>query len=240
MLHCAGTHLLLCFCRLTLLRSNLCLYCVLFCPSDSCQVKLDPNTANKHLVLSEDNRKVRLVEEEQPYPDHPERFDSYHQVMCGTGLTGRCYWEVEWEGWVNIGVTYRGISRRGYSDDCRLGGNNKSWSLECFNRSFIARHKNRTTAVGVRSSSSSSSSPPSGRVAVYLDWPAGSLSFYSVSSDALIHLHTFTCTFTEPLYPVFGLWFELNTGSMLEIQLMDAAPPLSSPFSPSVSLCLME
>ncbi|XP_071370426.1 NLR family CARD domain-containing protein 3-like, partial [Centroberyx affinis] len=37
------------------------------------------------------------------------------------------------------------------------------------------------------------------KVAVYLDWPAGSLSFYSVSPDTVIHIHTFHTTFTEPL-----------------------------------------
>ncbi|KAJ8377658.1 hypothetical protein AAFF_G00255030 [Aldrovandia affinis] len=42
-------------------------------------------------------------------------------------------------------------------------------------------------------------------VGVYLDWPAGTLSFYSISSDRLTHLHTFHTTFTEPLYPGFGL-----------------------------------
>ncbi|KAJ8362293.1 hypothetical protein AAFF_G00384680 [Aldrovandia affinis] len=44
-------------------------------------------------------------------------------------------------------------------------------------------------------------------VGVFLDWPAGTLSFYSVSSDTLTHLHTFHTTFTEPLYPGFGLDF---------------------------------
>ncbi|TKS66028.1 Neoverrucotoxin subunit alpha [Collichthys lucidus] len=46
--------------------------------------------------------------------------------------------------------------------------------------------------------------PLSHRVAVYVDCPAGSLSFYRVSSDTLIHLHTFNTTFTQPLYPGFG------------------------------------
>ncbi|KAI3363944.1 hypothetical protein L3Q82_001522 [Scortum barcoo] len=45
------------------------------------------------------------------------------------------------------------------------------------------------------------------RVAVYVDCPAGTLSFYRVSSDTLIHLHTFNTTFTEPLYPGFGLFW---------------------------------
>uniref|UniRef100_UPI0037E7B08D NLR family CARD domain-containing protein 3-like n=1 Tax=Semicossyphus pulcher TaxID=241346 RepID=UPI0037E7B08D len=47
--------------------------------------------------------------------------------------------------------------------------------------------------------------PVSNRVAVYVDCPAGTLSFYKVSSNTLIHLHTFNTTFTEPLYPGFGL-----------------------------------
>ncbi|CAI5670247.1 unnamed protein product [Oreochromis niloticus] len=44
------------------------------------------------------------------------------------------------------------------------------------------------------------------RAAVYVDCPAGTLSFYRVSSDTLIHLHTFNTTFTETLYPGFWIW----------------------------------
>ena len=73
----------------------------------------------------------RWLEEDQRYPDHPERFDSWYQVLCREGLTGRCYWEVERRGCVAIGVTYRGITRRGRGGDSWLGGNNKSWSLHC-------------------------------------------------------------------------------------------------------------
>ncbi|KAI3352656.1 hypothetical protein L3Q82_020125 [Scortum barcoo] len=64
----------------------------------ACELTLDTNTAHRNLKLSEDNRKVTLVSEEQPYPDHPERFDVWPQLLCRTGLTGRCYWEVEWRG----------------------------------------------------------------------------------------------------------------------------------------------
>uniref|UniRef100_UPI003AAC1B5A protein NLRC3-like isoform X2 n=1 Tax=Centroberyx gerrardi TaxID=166262 RepID=UPI003AAC1B5A len=161
----------------------------------ACELTLDPNTANRNLFLSEDNRKVTVVKEKQPYPDHPERFDFWPQLLCRNGLTGRCYWEVKWEGEVYIGVTYRGISRRGRTDDSRLGGNDKSWCLECSGNSYSARHNNRRTDIQNPRSSDSD------RVAVYLDWSAGSLSFYRVSSDTLIHIHTFHSTFTEPLYP---------------------------------------
>ncbi|CAL8241670.1 unnamed protein product, partial [Gadus morhua 'NCC'] len=59
----------------------------------ACELTLDPNTAHRRLSLSEDNRKVTRVEEDQSYPDHPERFDYWRQVLCKEGLTGRCYWE---------------------------------------------------------------------------------------------------------------------------------------------------
>ncbi|XP_071378219.1 protein NLRC3-like [Centroberyx affinis] len=183
----------------------------------TCELTLDPNTANKNLFLSEDNRKVTAVTEKQPYPDHPERFDHRPQLLCRNGLTGRCYWEVECKRWVSIGVTYRGIRRRGRGDDCRLGVNDKSWSLFCSGESYSASYNNRTTVIQTPLSSGS------GRVAVYLDWPAGSLSFYRVSSDTLIHLHTFHSTFTEPLYPAFGVGFHSSV-SLCQIDEGESPP----------------
>ncbi|XP_045915866.1 NLR family CARD domain-containing protein 3-like [Micropterus dolomieu] len=172
-----------------------------------CELTLDTNTAHRNLKLSDNEREVIYVEEEQPYPDHPERFD-YWQLLCRNGLTGRCYWEVEWSGGVNISVSYRGIRRRGNSDYCVFGRNDQSWSLSCSDAGYSVWHNNRKTVLPLSSSSSSSSSfySVSGRVAVYVDCPAGTLSFYRVSSDTLIHLHTFNTTFTEPLYPGFWLW----------------------------------
>ncbi|XP_034096533.1 NLR family CARD domain-containing protein 3-like [Gymnodraco acuticeps] len=167
-----------------------------------CGLTPDSNTVNKNLKLSDNNRKVIYVEEKQKYPDHPERFDSDPQLMCREALTGCCYWEVEWRGGVSISVTYRGIRRRGDSEDCGFGGNDQSWSLECsagVSYSNSVRHNKRETLI-------SSSSSSSRRVAVYLDHPAGSLSFYRVSSDTLTHLHTLRTTFTEPLYAGFGFW----------------------------------
>ncbi|XP_078101460.1 stonustoxin subunit alpha-like [Sander vitreus] len=190
----------------------------------SCQLTVDTNTVNRNLKLSDNNRKVTLVkEEDQPYPDHPERFDSYHQLLCRDGLTGRCYWEVERRGGVDISVSYRGISRRGDSYDCVFGYNDQSWSLNCSDGRYYVWHNKRGTVIHLSSSvsdrvtsissssvsnrvASISSSSVSDRVAVYVDVPAGSLSFYSVSSDSLILLHTLNTTFTQPLYPGFRFW----------------------------------
>ncbi|XP_067092290.1 NACHT, LRR and PYD domains-containing protein 3-like [Osmerus mordax] len=166
----------------------------------ACELTLDPNTAHRYLSLSEENRKVTCRIEKQSYPDHPERFDYRLQVLCREGLSGRCYWEAEWSGGtVHIAVTYKGISRRGRGDGCWLGFNNKSWRLYCDDYSYSARHNKKFTVIPVPSSNSH-------RVGVYLDWPAGTLSFYTVSSDTLTHLYTFHTTFTEPLYPGFTVY----------------------------------
>uniref|UniRef100_A0A3Q1B500 B30.2/SPRY domain-containing protein n=1 Tax=Amphiprion ocellaris TaxID=80972 RepID=A0A3Q1B500_AMPOC len=168
----------------------------------SCQLTVDTNTVHRNLKLS-DNRKVTFVEEDQSYPDHPDRFDYWPQLLCTTGLTGRCYWEVEWRGKVHISVSYREIRRKGRSVDCGFGNNDQSWSLSCSDRygysdvGYSVWHNDSQTSI--------SSSSDSHRVSVYVDVPAGTLSFYRVSSDSLIHLHTFNTTFTQPLYP--GFWF---------------------------------
>uniref|UniRef100_A0A3B4XII5 NACHT domain-containing protein n=1 Tax=Seriola lalandi dorsalis TaxID=1841481 RepID=A0A3B4XII5_SERLL len=163
----------------------------------ACELTLDPNTAHRNLKLSENNRSVMKMKDAMTYSDHPDRFNCC-QLLCRESLSGRCYWEVEWEGLVDIAVTYRGI-RRGNMPDCRFGGNDKSWSLYCSDGNYSVWHNNRETVIHPPPSSVFS------RVALHLDWPAGTLSFYGVSWDKLIHLHTFSCTFTEPLYPGFGV-----------------------------------
>uniref|UniRef100_A0A3B3C5S5 B30.2/SPRY domain-containing protein n=1 Tax=Oryzias melastigma TaxID=30732 RepID=A0A3B3C5S5_ORYME len=176
--------------------------------SYSCRLTIDTNTVNRNLKLSEDNRKVTCVLELQSYPDHPDRFDYWYQLLCRDGLTGRCYWEVEWRKKVSVSVSYRGISRRGDSHHCLFGLNCQSWSLTCSDdRGFSVSHNNNE--VNISSSPSSFSSSSSHRVAVYVDCPGGVLSFFKVSSNSLIHLHTFNTTFKETLYP--GIW--LSPGS---------------------------
>ncbi|XP_058625369.1 protein NLRC3-like [Onychostoma macrolepis] len=71
----------------------------------ACDLTLDPNTAHTRLSLSAGNKKTKCERENQPYPDHPERFENCEQVLCRQSLTGRCYWEVEWSAeWVTKGL----------------------------------------------------------------------------------------------------------------------------------------
>ncbi|XP_034018949.1 NACHT, LRR and PYD domains-containing protein 3-like isoform X2 [Thalassophryne amazonica] len=176
-----------------------------------CELSLDPNSANRKLKLSNNNTKVEHVDEDQSYPDHPDRFDLCPQVLSTTGLTGRCYWEVEWRRDVYISVTYRRIRRKRDSLDFWFGRNDQSWSLICSDGfCYSVRHNKRHTFLLLSPSSSH-------RVSVFVDCPAGTLSFYDVSSDSLIHIHTFCCTFTEPLCAGFRFRFWPDSGSSVSL-----------------------
>ncbi|XP_047429064.1 NACHT, LRR and PYD domains-containing protein 12-like isoform X1 [Mugil cephalus] len=166
------------------------------------KLTLDPNTANWYLLLSNNNTKAEVLKERQPYDPSPERFDVC-QVLCTDAVTDRCYWEVEWEGDVLIAVTYKTIRRRGNDEDCRFGNNNQSWSLRCSEKGYSVCHNK--TEIKFPSSSSFLTN----RVSVYVNYSAGTISFYEVFNDKLLPLQTFHSTFTEPLYPGFG--FGINS-----------------------------
>ncbi|XP_014011228.1 tripartite motif-containing protein 16 isoform X3 [Salmo salar] len=175
----------------------------------SCRLTLDPHTLYRQLFLSELNRKVKLKRKGYSYPSRPDRFTQLCQVLCREGLSGRCYWEVEWSGWkIYAGVSYKDISRSGPVDDCQFGHNDKSWSLECCSNGYFYRHNNVKTEVA---------RPQSSRVGVYLDHQAGTLSFYSVS-DKMTLLHRVQTKFTQPLYPGFWLHCFKTTAELCELE----------------------
>ena len=175
---------------------------VSFSPSDACDLTLDPDTANNELTLSEGNKKVTRGPK-QWYTDLPQRFNHWRQVLCREELTGRCYWEVEWKSskvQVTAGVCYRGMIRKGLNDLSKVGGNKLSWGLRYNNsmaflglQELSAEHDGQSHTLPVPSAFA--------RLGVYLDWSAGTLSYYNVSSDTLSHIYTFHTKFTEPVYP---------------------------------------
>uniref|UniRef100_A0A673LYH0 Tripartite motif-containing protein 47-like n=1 Tax=Sinocyclocheilus rhinocerous TaxID=307959 RepID=A0A673LYH0_9TELE len=161
------------------------------------QLTLDPNTLHKQLRLSEDKRVATYTHTEQPYPDHPDRFDVWPQMLCRERVCGRCYWEVEWSGGVGISVSYKSICRKGEAKDCLFGYKNESWKLQCSQSSHLFLHNNIKTNLPIF--------PSSCRVGVYVDHRAGNLSFYKVS-DTMTLIHRIQTTFTQPLYPGFGVY----------------------------------
>lgn len=157
---------------------------------------------------------MTITKGEQPYPDHPDRFEYYAEVLCREPLSGaRFYWEIEWTGnVVYIGVTYKGINRKGRGRDCKLGMNNKSWILFCSNDyGYYVSYNNKETVVPMPSN-------PSKRMGIYLDWQAGTLSYFIISTDRVYHTYTFHTTFTEPLYPGIRVYHYGDTVTVCELE----------------------
>ncbi len=165
---------------------------------------------NKRLRLSESNREITHTYTDQSYPDHPDRFDAYRQVLCRESVCGRCYWELEWSGKysVRISMSYKSISRKGRGKECVFGFSDQSWSLFCFPLRFSFWYNNIQTDLSVKSISS--------RIGVFVDHGAGTLSFYSIS-DTMNLIHTVQTTFTQPLYPGFGF----GSGSSVKLISVD-------------------
>ncbi|XP_076872518.1 tripartite motif-containing protein 16-like isoform X6 [Brachyhypopomus gauderio] len=163
----------------------------------SCEMTLDPITAHRFLRLSEGNRVVKFDGSVHTYPDSPERFDSWEQVLCKESVCGRCYWEAEWSStgyWLTISLSCEAIQRKGGGVECGFGCNDQSWCLVCFpDLSFW--HNNIKTKIH---------GPSFSRIGVYVDHGAGTLSFYGVS-DTMTLLHRVKTKFTQPLRAGFGL-----------------------------------
>ncbi|XP_033501926.2 tripartite motif-containing protein 16-like [Epinephelus lanceolatus] len=176
----------------------------------SCQITLDPNTAGNCVRLSGGNRRAT---ENQPgslpvIPPPGSRSDIIRlQVLSRESLTGRCYWEVEWSGSaVSVAVTSAHRKRPVY--ETAFGKNDTSWAVYCLMNHYQFRHNRIITSI---------SGPQSSRVGVYLDHPAGILSFYSVS-DTMTLLHRVQTTFTQPLCAGLGVYHYRSSAELCDLK----------------------
>ncbi|KTF89948.1 hypothetical protein cypCar_00039713 [Cyprinus carpio] len=190
----------------------------------ACDLTLDPNTAHRRLVLSDGDTVATLQQTSQPYPDLPQRFDGWTQVLCLQPLSSdRCYWEVEWRGrGSSLGVVSGSMSRKGADSGAGLGYNSQSWSLELSDMCCAAMHANQKVEIPVTYSP---------RVGVFLDRTAGTLTFYSVD-DELVPLHAFQGSFPPPLYAAFGVGCGVGVG-------LDFAMGQFSSTSDSIKICTL-
>ncbi|XP_041672049.1 stonustoxin subunit beta-like [Cheilinus undulatus] len=138
-------------------------------------LSLDDKTANKVLWITEGGTKVARMTDEVTCPvlDRPERYEYAPQVLCNEGILGfRGYWEVEYCGWVVVGVAYERAARRNNQGPCGLGENEESWGLGWIGSSYHSWHNSQSVEItGI---------PKSSTIGVYLDQPAGVLNFYAV------------------------------------------------------------
>ncbi|XP_078073453.1 zinc-binding protein A33-like [Mustelus asterias] len=157
---------------------------------------LDPNTANRDLILSEDWTSVRLGNKEHELPDNPERFDHSPCVLGTIGfVSGRIYWEVKVKNktWWGLGLVKESISRKWKVKVTPETGYWTVWLLP--SKGYVAHTSPSLTPL------TPSVNPR--KIGVFLDYEGGQVSFYN--ADNMSHLHTFTHTFTERVFPYFCL-----------------------------------
>ncbi|KAF6097868.1 tripartite motif containing 16 like [Phyllostomus discolor] len=185
-------------------------------------IAFDPDTAHRYLRLQEDNRKVtNTTPWEHPYPDLPSRFVHWRQVLSQQSLyLHRYYFEVEISGaGTYIGLTCKGIDRKGKERNSCISGNNFSWSLHWNGKEFSAWHSDTETPL---------KASPFRRLGIYVNFQGGVLSFYGVEPDAMTLIHTFDCKFSEPVYPAFWLSKKEDTVRIVDLGEEPEKPALTS------------
>nr|XP_025033946.1 E3 ubiquitin/ISG15 ligase TRIM25-like isoform X2 [Pelodiscus sinensis] len=160
-----------------------------------CNLNFDSNTANEELLLFKETHSVLnmgiLLES---FFGSCQGFNHWPQVLCTRSLCEGChYWEIEISNsWVCLGATYSYLHKTGKSCIFYLiGRNDTSWCLEWDSLKFSVWHNNIQAVVKGSYYKT---------IGIFLDYAAGSLTFYGVSSTMNL-IYRFVTTFTEPLYP---------------------------------------
>ncbi|XP_069349605.1 tripartite motif-containing protein 60-like [Eulemur rufifrons] len=159
-------------------------------------VILDPETAHRKLIISEDRKTVRYGNTMQNLPPNPGRFYLCPAVLGSNAYqSGRHYWEVEVKDkpeWV-IGVCDHSLPRRKKSQNQPMLVKNGLWGIGRFSESNYI-------ALGPRKINILPKVVPS-KIGIFLDFEMSEVSFYNLNDRCL--LCTFNDHFTGRLWPYF-------------------------------------
>ncbi|XP_059193651.1 E3 ubiquitin-protein ligase TRIM39-like [Centropristis striata] len=177
-------------------------------------LKLDSDTANPWLILSDDGKQVSCGDVRKNLPEITKRFGNYPGVLAKQSFSsGRFYYEVQVKGktdWT-LGVARESINRKGFIS---LTPQNGYWTICLINENVYEALAGPSVRLSLKSRPE--------KVGVFVDYEEGLVSFYDVDAAALIY--TFTgCSFTEKLYPHFSPF--INYGDK------NSAPLIISPVS---------
>uniref|UniRef100_A0A8C4R282 Uncharacterized protein n=1 Tax=Eptatretus burgeri TaxID=7764 RepID=A0A8C4R282_EPTBU len=167
-------------------------------------LRLDPNSAHPQIKIAEDLRTATLTRIKHPYPEHPDRFDCWIQVLSIESFSsGRHYWEVDVGlcRMCRIGVALNSMMRKGKGKENRLGENPKSWCVQKWFNGYSARHNNKCIPLSVLGNIS--------RFGFFLDCEEGELKCFG---DSRV-LHVFKGNFREPIKPALRI-DDLGMGSV--------------------------
>uniref|UniRef100_UPI00358EBBE2 tripartite motif-containing protein 14-like n=1 Tax=Myxine glutinosa TaxID=7769 RepID=UPI00358EBBE2 len=159
---------------------------------------LDPNSAHRRIILSEDLSMATRTEVKQPYSEHADRFDFWDQVLATDSYSSGChYWEIDvsQSRYCAVGVALNNLRRKGGNKQTRLGWNSESWCICKWFNDYIVMHNNVKTQLSLDVGPL--------KFGLFLDCEKGEL---TVFGDSQV-LHVFKGNFSDSVKPalLFGL-----------------------------------
>ncbi|XP_004694802.1 PREDICTED: tripartite motif-containing protein 10 [Condylura cristata] len=161
------------------------------------QISLDLQTSHPKLLLSEDLQRARFSYKWQNSPDNPQRFDRATCVLAHGGFTGgRHTWVVSVDlthgGSCTLGVVSEDVRRKG---ELRMRPEEGVWAVRLA-WGFVSALGSFPTRLALEEQPR--------QVRVSLDYEVGWVTFVNAVTQEPIH--TFTASFTQKVFPFFGLW----------------------------------
>ncbi|KAM4697692.1 uncharacterized protein WCC33_013286 [Rhinophrynus dorsalis] len=162
---------------------------------EATDILLDKDTAASNVLVSGD-LKMASSAVNKCSPKKLKRFESHQVLGTRSFNSGKHYWVVDTSesGLCRFGVAYPSMEMKG--NRCIIGNNTSSWCFYINNKLYQVIHDSERIPLHPKL--------PCRNLGIFLDYEAGRLSFYQLC-DPIVHLYTFTATFTEPLHPVFAV-----------------------------------